>query len=97
MNTRQMNASHVYGAQTLNQIAALSSAGYFSAPVSHINNLPAFAKATETTQSLEWRIRSYFAVNCVQCHQPGGLTGASGRARHHADGFGQHHQRHARV
>ncbi len=80
MNTRQMNASHVYGTQTLNQIAALSGAGYFSLPVNH-NNLPAFAKATQTTQSLEWRVRSYFGTNCIQCHQPGGLTGAMWDAR----------------
>jgi uncharacterized repeat protein (TIGR03806 family) len=71
-NTRQMNGSHVYGAQTLNQIQALSDAGYFSAPVSGVHNLPALAKATDTTQSLEWRVRSYFAANCLQCHQPGG-------------------------
>ena len=71
-NTRQMNGSHVYGTQTINQIKALSDAGYFSAPVSHVNNLPALAKASDTTQSLEWRVRSYFAANCLQCHQPAG-------------------------
>jgi mono/diheme cytochrome c family protein len=71
-NTRQMNGSHVYGTQNLNQIKALSDAGYFAAPVSHVNNLPALAKASDTTQSLEWRVRSYFAANCLQCHQPGG-------------------------
>jgi uncharacterized repeat protein (TIGR03806 family) len=73
-NTRQMNAPHVYGAQTQNQIQALSDAGYFAAPVSGVNNLPALAKAADTTQNLEWRVRSYFAVNCSQCHQPGGPT-----------------------
>lgn len=80
-NTRQMNGPHIYGTQNLNQIAALSSAGYFSAPVSHVNNLPAYAKATDTTQSVEWRVRSYFAVNCSQCHQPSGGTGAHWDAR----------------
>ena len=71
-NTRQMNGSHVYGTQNLNQIQALSDAGYFSAPVSGVHNFPALAKASDTTQSLEWRVRSYFAANCLQCHQPGG-------------------------
>lgn len=80
-NTRQMNGPHVYGAQNLNQISALSSAGYFSAPVSHVNNLPAYAKANDTTQSLEWRVRSYFAVNCSQCHQPNGAGGGTWDAR----------------
>lgn len=70
--TRQMNAPHVYGSQTLNQIEALSAAGYFAQPVTGVNNLPALAKASDKSQSLEWRVRSYFAANCMQCHQPGG-------------------------
>ena len=80
-NTPQMNGSHTYGTQTLNQIKALSDAGYFSTPVSNVNNLPALAKASDTTQSLEWRVRSYFAANCVQCHQPGGKAYANWDAR----------------
>ncbi len=79
--TRQMNASHLYGTQTLNQIQALSDAGYFAAPVSGVNNLPAYAKATDTTQNLEWRVRSYLATNCVQCHQPGGQAATNWDAR----------------
>jgi uncharacterized repeat protein (TIGR03806 family) len=79
--TRQMNASHLYGSQTLNQIQALSDAGYFATPVSGVNNLVAYAKASDTTQNLEWRVRSYFATNCVQCHQPGGQAGTNWDAR----------------
>ncbi|MGZ5553529.1 MAG: PQQ-dependent sugar dehydrogenase, partial [Chthoniobacterales bacterium] len=73
-NTRQLNRGNTYGAQTLNQIKYLSDQGYFLTPVNGVNNMPAFAVATDTTQSLEWRARSYFAVNCVQCHQPGGAS-----------------------
>lgn len=73
-NTRQLNRSSSYGGQVLNQIQYLSDSGYFSSPVTGVNNLPAFAQATDTSQSLEWRARSYFAVNCVQCHQPGGAA-----------------------
>jgi uncharacterized repeat protein (TIGR03806 family) len=80
-NTRQMNGPHVYGAQNLNQIQALSDAGYFTAPVAGVNNMPALAKANDTTQSLEWRVRSYFAANCIQCHQPGGPSFAIWDAR----------------
>ena len=71
-NTRQMNAAHLFGAQTQNQITALSSAGYFAAPVTGVHSLPAFAPADDATKSREHRVRSYLAVNCVQCHQPGG-------------------------
>jgi len=73
-NTRQMNRTNTYGAQTVNQIQYLSDSGYFSEHVSGVNSLPALAPSTDTSQSLEWRVRSYFAANCVQCHQPGGAA-----------------------
>ena len=73
-NTRQMNRAQLFGAQTLNQLSALSGAGYFSAPAAGANTLPAFAAADDAAASLEWRARSYLAVNCVQCHQPGGAS-----------------------
>ena len=80
-NTRQMNRTGTFGGQTQNQISALSSAGYFSAPVTGINSLPTFATANDATASLEWRVRSYLATNCVQCHQPGGACTAYWDAR----------------
>jgi mono/diheme cytochrome c family protein len=46
-----------------------------------VATLPAYAPATDTTQSLEWRVRSYFAVNCSQCHQPGGPASGNWDAR----------------
>ncbi len=80
-NTRQLNREHLYGMETLNQLTALDDAGYFSAAVEGVNTLPAFAKADDETQSLEWRARSYFAVNCSQCHQPGGPANGNWDAR----------------
>lgn len=73
-NTRQLNREFGFGAQTLNQISALSTAGYFAAPVANPNTLPAFSRADDATKSREHRVRSYLAVNCVQCHQPGGAA-----------------------
>jgi glucose/arabinose dehydrogenase/mono/diheme cytochrome c family protein len=69
-NTRQINRANTYG----NQIQYLSDNGYFLTPIGGVNNMPAFAPSTDTTQSLEWRARSYLAVNCAQCHQPGGAA-----------------------
>ena len=88
-NTRQMNKEHPYGAGMLNQIAALRDAqtpgglpaSYFTggtAP-SVTHTLPAFSADPAT--SLEWRVRSYLAVNCVQCHQPGGTATGNWDAR----------------
>ncbi len=80
-NTRQLNRGRLYGSQTLNQITALESAGYLSNAVDHIHTLPAYAAAGDTDQSLEWRVRSYLAVNCSQCHQPGGPASGNWDAR----------------
>jgi glucose/arabinose dehydrogenase/mono/diheme cytochrome c family protein len=67
-NTVQMNGAF----PTTNQIAAMSAAGHFTAGVSNIHSLRALASATNETASREWRVRSYLAANCAQCHQPGG-------------------------
>jgi mono/diheme cytochrome c family protein len=80
-NTRQINRAHTFGAQTQNQITALSVAGYFTSPPANVNTLPAFAPADDNGRSLEHRVRSYLAVNCVQCHQPGGTATGNWDAR----------------
>ena len=80
-NTRQLNGTHPYGALVPNQISALSSAGYFAAPPANVNTLPFFAAADDETKSREFRVRSYLAVNCVQCHQPGGAATGNWDAR----------------
>lgn len=71
-NTAQLNRDYDYGAGLENQIAALNRVGYFSGPVSDLVSLPALAHPTNSAVSLEYRVRSYLAANCVQCHQPGG-------------------------
>jgi len=71
-NTAQLNKPLDYGGGPENQIAALGRAGYFSAPVTNLNTLYALAHPTNTAYSLHYRVRSYLASNCVQCHQPGG-------------------------
>ncbi len=70
-NTGQLNRDWKYGGLNTNQIAALSAAGYFSTNVNGIHALRALAAATNTAWSLEYRVRSYLAANCAQCHQPG--------------------------
>ena len=80
-NTRQLNRPQTYGAQTLNQLSELSRVGYLSGLTTTVNNLPAHVAATDTTASLEARVRSYLAVNCVQCHQPGGNATGNWDAR----------------
>lgn len=71
-NTAQLNRDFDYDGTTDNQIRALNHAGYFSSAVSNLNTLPALANATDPAVSTEYRVRSYLAANCAQCHQPGG-------------------------
>jgi hypothetical protein len=73
-NTPQLNRAFDYGAGPEHQIAALNRVGYFSSPVTNINTLRALAPATNAAVSLAYRVHSYLAVNCAQCHQPGGAA-----------------------
>lgn len=80
-NTPQLNRDFDYGGTNTNQIEALRLAGYFSNPISNRHALPALAHATNDAVSLEYRVRSYLAANCVQCHQPGGILASLWDAR----------------
>jgi len=71
-NTAQLNHDYEYGSGVTNQLLALSQAGYFNTPVTNTSGLIALAHATNTSASLEHRVRSYLTANCVYCHQPGG-------------------------
>ena len=74
--TEQLNCDFAYPAGTTNQIPALSDAGYFSAPVTaDFHSFLALAPPTNNSASLEFRVRSFLAANCSQCHQPGGPSG----------------------
>ena len=41
-------------------------------PLNQKDYLSALVAATNTAWSLEYRVRSYLAANCAQCHQTGG-------------------------
>ena len=80
-NTPQLNRDFTYGKATTNQIQALSLAGYFNNNLNNPYLLSALAQATNDAASREYRVRSYFTANCVQCHQPGGTSQAQWDAR----------------
>jgi len=80
-NTHQLNRDVSHQEGRTNQILALAAAGYFSNPPQQTAQLPAFVEATNQNASIESRARSYLAVNCVQCHQPGGAARGSWDAR----------------
>jgi uncharacterized repeat protein (TIGR03806 family) len=75
-NLAQLNGDFNYGSLTTNQLWAITDAGYFSKPPTNYSLLPSYASVDDQTVSREYRVRSYLAVNCAYCHQPGG-TGRS--------------------
>ena len=82
-NTRQLCREDPYDEHVMNQLDALGQAGYFAQPVDAVATLPRFAVPGDETQSLEFRARSYLAVNCAPCHQPGGGGGGTWDLRPH--------------
>jgi uncharacterized repeat protein (TIGR03806 family) len=82
-NTRQLNRDQDYSGSSQNQLGALAQAGYFSNALTAVTSLPRMVAAGDDTQSLEIRARSYLAVNCAPCHQPGGGGGNTWDLRAH--------------
>jgi glucose/arabinose dehydrogenase len=80
-NTRQLHRDDLIAGILGNQIGTLDSAGYFDAPLPSLASTPTFAPVSDTRVSREFRVRSYLAVNCVSCHQPGGSAPGTWDAR----------------
>jgi uncharacterized repeat protein (TIGR03806 family) len=73
-NTAQLNRDFTYPGGTQNQLRALSDAGYFTAGITGVHAMRALADSTSAAISLDYRVLSYLAANCAQCHQPGGAA-----------------------
>jgi mono/diheme cytochrome c family protein len=71
-NTAQLNRDYGYSSGAANQLAALSSAGFFDNPPAHPQVLRTLAPLDDETVSRAYRVRSYLFANCGQCHQPAG-------------------------
>ena len=80
-NTRELNQTTNMNGFAGNQLTLLGQYGYLNTNITAPQTLPAFATATDSTSSLEFRVRSYLAQNCVQCHQPGGSGAQTWDAR----------------
>ncbi len=89
-NTRQLNHESVVPGFGGNFITRLAQGGYLSNTPESANVLPKHYGPADASASLEARVRSYLAVNCAYCHQPGGTapTAWDGRAQVTLDATG---------
>jgi uncharacterized repeat protein (TIGR03806 family) len=79
LRTCQLNGNYTYPASgiTDNQLRALNNVGMFSPGIVE-SNIPAYDASvpiTNTSASLELRVRSYLDANCAHCHRPNGVKG----------------------
>jgi uncharacterized repeat protein (TIGR03806 family) len=81
--TRQLNRPGEIAGVPGNFIRRLFDTGYLSGIDATAPDLPRHVAPTETAYSLETRARSYLAVNCAYCHNPGGTVPAAWDARSH--------------
>jgi uncharacterized repeat protein (TIGR03806 family) len=83
-NTEQLNRNVASTNGLINQLLALRDGGFLQT-----NNLErlvpsalrTLAHVNDTNATVEHRVRSYLAVNCAQCHQPGGGSSGTWDAR----------------
>ncbi len=71
-NTHQLNRNRDEAGSPVNQITLLSQMGYFSNPPGSTNGWLAYAHSTNSSASLDHRVRSYLGANCAYCHHPNG-------------------------
>ena len=91
MDTRQINLTNTIHGASGNQLDLLHNSGYFSNTPESSILLPHHLAPDDLTQTAEARVRSYLAVNCSYCHQPGGTATPSqwdGRAKVMLDQMG---------
>ena len=59
---------------TSNQLQSWENRNFFSKKLELRDDDSKFVKISDVSQPLEKRVRSYLAVNCSECHQPGSVV-----------------------
>lgn len=70
--SRQLNREFAYPAATDNQLRSWNNIDLFAADIGAAATYDAFPALDDTSVAVAERARAYLAVNCAQCHQPGG-------------------------
>lgn len=72
-NTQQLNHIATHDGVTQNELTRLAALGYLDRAPVDPTRLWRLSTATDVSQPLEHRVKSYFAANCAICHHPDGL------------------------
>jgi uncharacterized repeat protein (TIGR03806 family) len=80
-NARQLNRDQMIDGQQRNLLQYLSDIEIFDTPLDGIEAFPVYYPADDPEATRIARVRSYLAVNCVSCHQPGAVASTSWDAR----------------
>ena len=72
VRTRQLNRAFAYPAATDNQLRSWNNVDLFGSDIGAADGYEAYPALTDTAVAADVRARAYLAVNCAQCHQPGG-------------------------
>jgi len=83
-----LNCQGTVAGNSGNMLDVLASTAYLSGFADNPAFLPRHIRPDETQYSFESRVRSYLAVNCANCHQPGGSAPPSWDARAHLNLWG---------
>ena len=71
LGVRSEQLNRTVPGSTENQLERWSRAGFFSNKIPYIAELKRYVTMRDGAVPLEARVRSYLAVNCAHCHQPG--------------------------
>jgi len=82
-NARQLNRTLTINENEQNILSYFSEIGILDTAIENPQSVASFAQLDDPTKPLREKVRSYLAVNCVSCHQPGGTAPSNWDARPH--------------
>ena len=82
-NTRQLNQPMSGSGSSGNFLGFLEDGKFLDVELGSTATLPYFVSSESAEGSLDLKARSYLAVNCASCHQPGGTESGSFDVRAH--------------
>ncbi|MCA8951293.1 MAG: PQQ-dependent sugar dehydrogenase [Planctomycetes bacterium] len=74
LRTRQLNRDFAFPLRVDNQLRTWNHLGLFTTDIGAASGYEAYPLPSDVTADLDERARAYLAINCANCHLPGGPT-----------------------